>query len=124
MWRKLLKVAAFVIFPTSITVLFEIHQRFKGHFLNELRVSFKVSGNPCHDPNLTSIVWKKALLQLFLYFSVQIETGNYKLIYESQFKHFIKWGKICITFSIFYGKLWALPPRGHKIFLLFLTSAC
>ena len=23
-------------------VLFEIHQRFKGHFLNELRVSFKV----------------------------------------------------------------------------------
>ena len=22
-------------------VLFEIHQRFKGHFLNELRVSFK-----------------------------------------------------------------------------------
>ena len=22
-------------------ILFEIHQRFKGHFLNELRVSFK-----------------------------------------------------------------------------------
>ena len=28
--------------PTSIMVLFEIHQTFKGHFLNELRVSFKV----------------------------------------------------------------------------------
>ena len=40
-WRKLLKVEAFVIFPASIMVLFEIHQRFKGHILNELRVSFK-----------------------------------------------------------------------------------
>ena len=38
--RNLLKAAAFVIFPTSIMILFEIHQRFKGHFLNELRVSF------------------------------------------------------------------------------------
>ena len=35
------KVAVFVIFPISIMVLFEIHQRSKGHFLNELRVSFK-----------------------------------------------------------------------------------
>ena len=32
------------------------------------------------------------LLQLFLYFSAQIETENYKLIYESRFRHFIKWG--------------------------------
>ena len=29
------------MFLTSITILFEIHQRFKDHFLNELRVSFK-----------------------------------------------------------------------------------
>ena len=36
------KVATFVIFPTSIMVLLEIHQRFKGHFLNELRVFFKI----------------------------------------------------------------------------------
>ena len=42
-WRKLLKVAAFVIFPASIMVSFEIHERFKGHFLNEIRVSFKSS---------------------------------------------------------------------------------
>ena len=35
------KVAAFIIFPTSIMALFEIHQRFRGHFLNELSVSFK-----------------------------------------------------------------------------------
>ena len=35
------EVVAFIIFPTSIMVLFETHQRFKGHFLNELRVSFK-----------------------------------------------------------------------------------
>ena len=39
--KKLLKVAAFVLFPTSLMALFEIHQRFKGHFFNELRVSFK-----------------------------------------------------------------------------------
>ena len=45
------------------------------------------------------------LLQLFLYFSVQIETENYKLIYESQFRHFTKWGKICITFDTVYDKL-------------------
>ena len=39
--KNLLKVAAFVLFSTSIVVLFEIYQRFKGLFLNELRVSFK-----------------------------------------------------------------------------------
>ena len=32
---------AFVIFPTSIMALFENHQRFKGHFLNKLRFSYK-----------------------------------------------------------------------------------
>ena len=57
------------------------------------------------------------LLQLFLYFSVQIETENYKLIYESQFRHFIKWGKICITFGTFYD-------QNRRIFQLFLTSVC
>ena len=30
-----------MIFQTSIIVLFEVHLRFKGHFLNELRVSFR-----------------------------------------------------------------------------------
>ena len=38
--KKTLKVAALVIFSISIMVLLEIHERFKGHFLNELRVSF------------------------------------------------------------------------------------
>ena len=38
--KKVLKVAAFLIFPTPIMVLFDIYQRFKGHFLNELRTSF------------------------------------------------------------------------------------
>ena len=33
--------AAFVIFQTFKMVFFEIHQRFKGHFLNEMPVSFK-----------------------------------------------------------------------------------
>ena len=34
--KKLLKVAAFLIFSTSIMVLFEIRQMFKDHVLNEL----------------------------------------------------------------------------------------
>ena len=38
---KLLKVAVVGIFSTSKIVLFEIHKTFKGHFLNELRISFK-----------------------------------------------------------------------------------
>ena len=38
--KKILKVAAFTIFTTSIMALLEIHQRFKGQFLNELRISF------------------------------------------------------------------------------------
>ena len=44
-WRKFLKVAAYVIFPTSIMPLFEICQTLKGHFLNELRVSFNDYNN-------------------------------------------------------------------------------
>ena len=68
------------------------HNRIQHTQLQHNRM-LKVSGNSCDDHDLTSIVWKKALLQLFLYFSVQIETENYKLIYESQFKHFTKRGK-------------------------------
>ena len=49
------------------------------------------------------------LLQPFLYFTVQIETENYKLIYESQFRHFIKRGKICITFGTFYDQFELQP---------------
>ena len=45
--RKILKVAAFIIFPTSKIVLLEIHLRFKGHFLNEMRLSFKVEAEVC-----------------------------------------------------------------------------
>ena len=41
-WRKLLKVAVFVIFRTSMILLLEIHQSFKGLFLKELRVFFKL----------------------------------------------------------------------------------
>ena len=42
--ENILNVATSVVFPTPIMVLFEIHQRFKGHFLNELRVSFENLG--------------------------------------------------------------------------------
>ena len=65
---------------------------------------------------------KKTLSQPFLYFSGEIETENYKLIYESQFRHSIKWGKICIKFGAFYDQLSASTPKGHKVFQLFLTS--
>ena len=66
-----------------------------------------------------SIVWKKTLLELSLYFSVQIETRNYKLIYESQFRHFIEWGKILMVHSMTNSEL---QLWGHKIFQLLLTS--
>ena len=51
-----------------------------------------------------SIIQKKQV-QFFHYFSVQIETENYKSIYEPQLAHFIKWGKICIKFGTFYDQL-------------------
>ena len=34
--KKLLKVAAFVIFPISMMVFLKIHQRFKGHFFERI----------------------------------------------------------------------------------------
>ena len=81
-WRKFLKVAAFVIFPTSIMVLFEIHQSFKGYILNELRFSFnrklhfsysviflRVVGNTIVNLSLNQqFLWKYLgkLLEVFL----------------------------------------------------------
>ena len=57
--------------------------------------------NPCDDCNLTSVARKNTLVQLCRYFSVQIETENYKLIYELQFTHFIKWCTIWADFGTF-----------------------
>ena len=37
-----LKEAAFVTFLISLVILLETDQRFKGHFLNALRVSFSI----------------------------------------------------------------------------------
>ena len=37
-----LKAAAFVKFPICMMILYEIYQRLKGHFSNELRVSFNL----------------------------------------------------------------------------------
>ena len=45
------------------------------------------------------------LLQLFLYFSIQIAENLTKLIYELQFRYSVKWGKICITLGTFYDQL-------------------
>ena len=59
------------------------------------------------------------LLQLFLYFSVQIETENYKFIYESQFMHFIKWHKICVTLVHFMTNFELQLEEDTKFFSYF-----
>ena len=59
-------------------------------------IELKVLRNPCDNHNLTSIILKKRLLQLLLHFFVQIETENFKVIYESQFWYFIKWVKFAL----------------------------
>ena len=41
---------------------------------------------------------------------------------EWQFRLFMEWGKIWITFGTFYDQLRALTLRGHKTFQLLLTS--
>ena len=39
-------------------ILFEIHQKFKGHFLNELRVAFKTLSKFLHEYPLSRDFWK------------------------------------------------------------------
>ena len=46
-------------------VLFEIHQRFTGHFLNELRVSFKAFIKPFEAPQRSVKI--NILSQVFLF---------------------------------------------------------
>ena len=70
------------------------------------------------DHNLKSIVGKK-LLQLFYYFSAYTETENYKLICKSQFRHFIKWGKNCITWHILWPILSFNSKRPQNISVIF-----
>ena len=78
-----MKLAAFVIFATFITVLFEIHQRFKGHLLNELHVSFKTL--------------RKSLSNAYggVYFLVTLQPVNLKIMKENTGKkrvNVIVWG--------------------------------
>ena len=50
------------MFPTSIIVLFETHQGIKGHFFNELRVSFKVTLMQIwKSPYMFVFIWKQYL---------------------------------------------------------------
>ena len=56
------------MFPTSIIVLFEIHQRFKGQFLNEFRVSFKLT---------VLIFWAKFAWKW--YFSFETEKSCFRM---------------------------------------------
>ena len=67
-------------------------------------IDFKVSGNPCDNENLTSIVSKKRFYNFFFISLYKQRLKTIKLIYESQFRHFIKWGKIWITFGTFYDQ--------------------
>ena len=54
--------------------LFEIHQRFKGHFLNELRASFKhfsrIKLSECSQKNI---------LPATAFFPIKLKRGVYKL---------------------------------------------
>ena len=61
--------------------------------------------NPGNDCNLTLIVRKSTTVKLFLYFFAQIETENYKLIYDLQFMLFINWVTICVKFGTVYDLL-------------------
>ena len=53
------------VISISIMVLFEIYQRLKGQFLNELRVSFK----------LPSVLWNFGSIQLFKTFKLVLCFG-------------------------------------------------
>ena len=61
--------------------------------------------NPGNDCNLRLIVRKSTPVKLFLYFFAQIETENYKLIYDLQFMLFINWVTICVKFGTVYDLL-------------------
>ena len=74
--KKLLKIAAFVIFPTSITVFFEIHKRFKGHFLNKLHVSCKTFANF----KAKHLCWSLNLIKLKAFYRVAYSKKSVSLI--------------------------------------------
>ena len=58
--KKTFKSSSFVIFPTSTMVFFKIHPRFKGHVLNELRVSFNI-----YFANSTRAIFRNPFLYIF-----------------------------------------------------------
>ena len=62
-----LKVPAFVIFPTSVMDLSEIQQRFKGHFLKELCISFNGVLFAQQIPNKLIVLCMEVLLCMYYY---------------------------------------------------------
>ena len=71
--------------------LIEISQRY-------VMPAGKVSGNSCDDHDPTLVVLKKAFTNFYLF--LWTIKDYYQLIYESQFRHIIRWDKICIIFLI------------------------
>ena len=88
-------------------VLFEIHQRFKEHFLNELRVSFKLLGITLdinlkfdkHVSNVCSNANRKlcALTRVAKFLPFKKRRILYKAFIELQFKY-------CTLVWMFHGR--------------------
>ena len=75
---KLLKVAAFLIFPASIMVLFEIHQRFKVTFLTNCAFPLKSRKQMYGQIFIFLIYIVDILIQSYIFttFSVLNKTAN------------------------------------------------
>ena len=111
--KKNIKSRSFVISSTSIMVLFKIHHRFKGHFLNELCISFKLT---------YLLVWKKNWKSKTWVFNTPVKWykdcfGIYSKSLDSMSLNFIwKWGppagtlsKFCLDYKITSSYLYWLP---------------
>ena len=102
------KVSSVHQFILEIEQILESHDNTTPTFDHAHSITIKVSGSPCNDHNLRPID-KKNIFQPFFYFSVQIGTENYKLIYDSQFRLFFMCGKIFKIWGIVVMVLQLLP---------------
>ena len=100
-WSKHLKVVAFVILPASIMVLYETHQRFKGHFLNELRVSFKFQDdNGYEDAICSSRVPISVVSSRFAKIGQMVERRRKYFYEQTKKKERKKSGKMVLLFDL------------------------
>ena len=89
---KLLKVAAVGIFSTPIIVLFEIHQTLKGHFLNELCISFKNLSKGLYRLFSRDRIDWKVKLRIRLNHHVIWVQPNFVYVNEMDYGRWNEWG--------------------------------